>query len=63
MRVLRILRISGFQGSTIAVPFGATPRFVKKVGLWTYPAGGSPTASFRIPGDVELVGATVSVSK
>ena len=49
------------QGNTIIVPFGGSPRTVKKVGLWNYPAGGKPTAQFDGIGATELVGAAISV--
>lgn len=51
------------EGKTLVVPFGGKSRFVKTVGLWGYPAGGAPTAAFGIPGDIELVGATVSLAR
>ena len=49
------------QGNTIIVPFGGSPRTVKKIGLWNYPAGGKPTAQFDGVGATELVGAAISV--
>lgn len=51
------------QGKTIVVPYGATSRVVKKVGLWKYPGGGSPTQSFAAKGSTELFGAAVSLAK
>ena len=51
------------QGSSIIMPFGSNPRTSKKVGEWAYPAGGSPSGVLHIPGDVELIGATVSLAK
>jgi DNA-binding beta-propeller fold protein YncE len=51
------------QGNTIVVPYGATSRVVKKVGLWKYPGGGSVTKSFGVNGATELVGAAVSLAK
>lgn len=49
------------QGSTVIVPFGGSPRNAKKIGLWNYPAGGKPAASFDGPNATELVGAAISV--
>ena len=49
------------QDGTLVVPYGASPRTVKKIGLWKYPDGGNPTASFDGIGATELVGAAISV--
>ncbi len=49
------------QGSTIVVPYGGSPRNVKKIGLWKYPDGGKPAASFDGIGATELIGAAISV--
>lgn len=49
------------QGNTIVVPFGGSPRTVKKIGLWNYPDGGKPAAEFDGIGATELMGAAVSV--
>ncbi len=51
------------QGDTIIVPFGGSPRTVKKIGFWNYPDGGKPMAQFDGIGATELVGAAVSVVK
>ena len=48
------------DGSRLIVPFGATPRSVRKVGYWAYPAGGSPTQVLQAPGAVQLVGTAIS---
>ncbi|MGA8473924.1 MAG: hypothetical protein WB681_02550 [Candidatus Cybelea sp.] len=52
---------SWIQGSTVIVPFGANGKPPNEVGLWNYPAGGSPTKIIRkhLAADV-LAGATVS---
>lgn len=48
------------EGSTLIEPFGATTRYVHKVGYWNYPAGGSPTQVLHANGSTELIGVTVS---
>lgn len=50
------------DGSTLIVPFGATPRNVRKVGFWAYPAGGSPSHVLQVAGAVQLVGTTISLA-
>lgn len=50
-------------GSTIVLPYGTLSREVRKVGLWSYPKGGTPSAVIEVPRATELVAATVSVAK
>jgi hypothetical protein len=51
------------QGNAIIVPYGSQSRTVRMIGLWRYPAGGSPTKVLRDPAATELFGATVSLAK
>ena len=50
------------QGKTLVMPYGTSTRQMHKIGLWAYPAGGSPTADLTVPGSVELLGVTVSAA-
>jgi hypothetical protein len=51
------------QGSTIILPYGKLTRDVHRIGLWRYPSGGSPEKVLEPRGDVELLGATVSLHR
>jgi hypothetical protein len=51
------------QESTIVLPYGKLTRSVRRIGLWHYPSGGSPEKALQPRGDVELVGATVSLRR
>jgi hypothetical protein len=51
------------QDNTIILPYGKLTRSVRRVGLWHYPSGGSPEKTLEPRGDVELLGATVSLSR
>ena len=50
------------QGTTLVMPYGTSNRQMHKIGLWAYPAGGSPTSDLTVTGSVELFGSTVSVA-
>jgi len=49
------------QNNVIISPYGKLPRSVHRAGLWPYPSGGSPKKVLEPRGDVELLGATISV--
>ena len=51
------------DAGSVIVPYGTRTRRVKRVGVWAYPAGGSPSNVFPRVGATELIGTTVSASK
>jgi hypothetical protein len=48
------------DGSTIFMPYGTMYRQIRTVGLWPYPAGGSPVKAWHVTGATELYGVTLS---
>ncbi len=50
-------------GHTIVMPYGTTPRRVRMVGRWPYPAGGAPSKAIAVGHATELVGIAVSFAR